>query len=178
MRSRRHAADLRLRFRQAFEAVLNAAASQFGELLGSWEVDPVQDLRALTAWIAENPAVFKISRRVKLTNPLIDVDEIRRKMRLMQGTKWEDTVTAPRGEALDTESEAFRDHVEPIETGEAVIILKARTGPGLGPRIYKSIEHRENAQIRNYRDLDDGVELVLEQTRIFSDRRGDVVHDA
>ena len=166
-----------LRFRHAFEAVLNAAARQFGQILGSWEVDPVQDLRALTAWIAENPDVFKVARTVKLTNPLIDVDDVRRKMRLMRGNTWTDTVNAPRGEVLDTVSKAFQEHVEPIETGDAVVVLNARTGPGLGPRIYRSIAHRENAQIRNYRDLGDGVELVLEQTRVFSERRGDVVHD-
>ncbi len=47
---------------------------------------------ALADWITEHPEVIRIERIVKLTNPLKDVDDARRKMRALGGDTYRDVV--------------------------------------------------------------------------------------
>jgi len=163
-------------FRQAFEATLNAAVIRLGLMPTGWEVDPVMSVGALADWLAEHEEVFKIVRRVKLTNPSKEVDEVRRKLLRLGGSVWNDSITAPRNEVLETDNEEFRNHVKDIETGDSVVELRARAGQGEAR--FKSIDHREFTTVASYgQNLDIGMDRVLSVLVDFSEARGDVEHD-
>ncbi len=175
-----HATTARIRstfFRQAFAAVLNHAVASLRMLPVDWEVDPVMSTTALADWITEHPEVIRIERIVKLTNPLKDVDDARRKMRALGGDTYRDVVSAGRSERLDVDNDTFRAHVAPIETGDAVVEIVARMGEA-GTQRFRSETHRERTVIPPYaQDLQTGIERVLGVLAEFSDQRGDVVHD-
>jgi len=175
-----HATTTRIKstfFRQAFGAVLNHAVAALGMLPVDWEVDAVMSITDLADWISEHPEVIRIDRVVKLTNPLKDVDEARRKMRALGGESYRDVITAGRGERLDVDNETFRDHIAPIENGDAVVEVLARIGDA-GTQRFRSTTHRERTTIPAYgQDLQAGIERVLGVLAEFSDQRGDVVHD-
>lgn len=174
-----HVTTARIRallFRQAFEAVLNAAVAQVPLIPSRWEVDPVMSLSDLTQWLDEHPEVVVVKRIVKLTNPLQDVDEARRKMRALRGTIYRDLIQAPRDGALETHTEEFRQHVSGIETGDMLVELEARV-PG-GRNIYKSEAHRQRTTIADYgSNLEQGMASVLAVLADFSNQKGDVVHE-
>lgn len=174
-----HATTGRIRatfFRQAFEAVLNAAVAQAQLIPSRWEVDPVMSLSEMTEWLDEHPEVVVVRRVVKLTNPLQDVDEARRKMRALRGTIYRDLIQAPRDGVLETHNDVFKQHVSGIETGDVLVELEARV-PG-GRNTYKSEAHRERTTVRDYgANLQDGMANVLAVLVDFSEQKGDVVHE-
>lgn len=82
-------------FRQALAATLNRAVKDLGLLPSEWEVDPVLSTGTVEDWVERHGRITKFTRRTRLTNALRDVDEARRKMRMLAATKQEETFTAP-----------------------------------------------------------------------------------
>lgn len=162
-------------FRRAFEATLNNAVLALGLMPVNWEVDPVMSVGALSEWLEEHPEVIKVVRVVKLTNPLRDVDEARRKMRALAAGSYRDVLSAPRAGVLDVRNPTFDEHVEPIETGDATVEVESRVGTGTAR--FRSVTHRHRTNIPPYgQDLQAGIERVLGVLAEFSDQRGDVEH--
>lgn len=163
-------------FRDALAASLNRAVGQLGLLPSEWEVDSVLSVASVEEWLSSHPEIVQFSRRVKLTNALKDVDEARRKMRLLGAAQAEEIWKAPRGQTMRLDDNAeFDALIAPIETGDAEVVLVAKVGK-TRPR-FQSKDHSDRVWVPDFTgDLERGVELVLEALRQFSEQRGDVLH--
>jgi hypothetical protein len=163
-------------FRRALAATLNEAVAALRLLPSEWEVDPVSNVSTVVDWVDDHPDIVRFSRRIQLTNPLVDVDEARRRMRALGAREDEETYRAWRNETLTVDNDTFRELIADMETGDIEVILVARTGAS-GHTTYKSSGHVERTQVPNFgSDLPAGVEAVLDVLRAFSEQRGDVVH--
>ncbi len=175
-----HVVSQRIRsgvFRNALAATLNAAVGKLHLLPSEWEVDPVTATHTVFEWIDEHPEVTKFSRRIKLTNPLVDIDEARRKMRALGAVEDEETFKAGRGDSLQVNGNPeFATMLSDMETGDVEVVLVARSGKGGHVSFYSS-KHADRTSISEFgSDLERGIELVLDVLRDFSEQRGDVVH--
>lgn len=165
-------------FRKALAATLNHAVGVLGLLPSEWEVDPVLSTATVEEWVDEHAEITKMIRRIKLTNVLKDVDDARRKMRLLGANHTEETYTAPRAQALDLrDNDEFEDMIGGVETGDVELILFARAGRK-SKAVFKSSDYTDRTTVAEWGgDLERAIELVLDALRDFSDRKGDVILD-
>ncbi|MCE9621006.1 MAG: hypothetical protein K8R99_01530 [Actinomycetia bacterium] len=175
-----HATTARIKsrvFRQAFAATLNHAVGELGLLPSEWEVDPVMSLATVEDWLGQNKQVVSFKRVIRLTNPLSDVDEARRKMRRLNGRVEERVMRGTVKEPLQLHNNpAFAEEIGPVATGDMEIELRAKSGGT--SQWFKSEDHTDHTSIPEYgHNLDQGVALVLDALVRFSDRRGDVSHE-
>lgn len=165
-------------FRGALAATLNAAVGKLQLLPSEWEVDPVTGTRTVLEWIVEHPEVTRFGRRIKLTNPLVDVDEARRKMRALGAAEDEEIFKAGRGKSLRVmDNTVFEEMLAEMESGDIEVFLMSRSGNKGGIASFNSAKHTDRTSISDFgADLEHGIELVLDVLREFSEQRGDVVH--
>lgn len=163
-------------FRRAFQKTLNAALEALGLLPTEWEVDQVADLENLETWLELHQDVARLTRIVRLTNPTMDVDEARRKMRQLGARKTEEVYVPPRGQRLRLEdSNLFSSIVDGVMEGDVELRLESRI-PG-GRVRFNSGDYPARTFIADFGSNHEyGIELVLNVLRDFSEKRGDVLH--
>ncbi|MFD4932364.1 hypothetical protein ACFWMS_26440 [Peribacillus butanolivorans] len=148
-------------FSDGFSAVLNEAVKRLDLWPTDWEFDLVVSRTKVRSWIADNPNVVRMVRRLQHSNPGRDLDSDRRYMRSLGATSMEETYKAAKNERLDTASQAFEEKLIGLETGDASINLWAQPEDGGQKVLFKSDTKSDSASVDEFgANLTNGMELV------------------
>jgi hypothetical protein len=160
-------------FSLSFAEVLNVAVRELDLWPTDWEVDLVTSVSAIRAWIDHHPRVFKLRRKVKMTNPGLSLDEERARMRQLGAFSKVETISAGRNKTLNvTDNETFDEAIEGVERGDVEIQLRARGGSPDTEDRFSSTENPDETLVDAFgSDLVRGRELALTALKTYSDMR-------
>jgi hypothetical protein len=155
-------------FANGFQAVLNEAVRALELWPTDWEVDLLTSKTTVRAWVNVHPQVFRFVRRIRFSNPGLNLDGDRQQMRQLRADLKEERFRAPRGGTLRIEdNEVFEEMIEGIETGDVWIDLSARE-PGRIAKFVSSDQVDESTISDFTGDVQTGMELVLEAVKGYS----------
>ncbi|GLY97653.1 hypothetical protein Acsp02_49070 [Actinoplanes sp. NBRC 103695] len=158
-------------FRPAFGQALSVAAAERGLLASDWECDPVISQHAVEDWIERHRFVKFFRRTVRFSNPGRDLDEVRQKMRAMGARRATEEFAAYPSQSLDVTSEAFREKLDGVETGDTRVQMKAQEARGVVAK-FDSNTKSDETHIDDYgNDLERGMDLVLRALVVYADTR-------
>ncbi|MFF1392150.1 hypothetical protein [Rhodococcus erythropolis] len=148
-------------FQDGFTAVLNEAVKRLDLWPTDWEFDLVVSRTTVRSWIAENPNVVRMVRKLQRSNPGRDLDADRQHMRALGASSMEETYKAAKGEVLDTASADFERKLIGLETGDASLGLWAQPLDGKHEVSFRSDTKSDSSSIDEFgSNLTHGMELV------------------
>lgn len=149
------------RFRPALQRVLSAAAAEAKLLVADWECDPVLSRGAVRDWVSSHPRVKLAKRTISFSNPGLDLDDDRAKMRALGARRMTEEFAAYPSRELNVASSVFEPMFDGLETGDVRLQLESRVAGG-GTAKFDSDESADEASIEDYgTDLARGMDLVL-----------------
>jgi hypothetical protein len=159
------------RFRPAFARVLSAAAANAQLMAADWECDPVMSRRTVREWLANHPRVKSVKRTISFSNPGLDLDDDREKMRALRARRMTEEFAAYPTRDLNVESSVFEPMLNGLETGDVRLQMEARVAGGVTAK-FDSEESADHSYIDDYgTDLQRGMELVLRSLVDYAETR-------
>jgi hypothetical protein len=149
-----------------FRRVLNHAVAEAGLVPAEWEVDLVASRESIDRWLRLHPAVHRLKRTIKFSNPGRDLDDDRQEMRALNARRKTEELKAANRGVLNIESEVFKRKLEGTETGDLELYLEARGAPGTGDAVFRSVDSPDQRAVDSFgRDLVRGIGTVLDALR-------------
>jgi hypothetical protein len=159
--------------REGLEEVLKNAVNELGDVPGEWEVDLVTSRTQITEWLERHPRVFNLKRTIRIPNPGKDLSEEIAAMKAMAARNKMETYSAPYGDWLDTNSEAFQEKLDGTELGNVDMVMKARVAGG-GEATFQSKNQVDHVDVVDTgTNFEAAVEVVLAALHDYLGRKAD-----
>lgn len=155
-------------FASGLEQALNHAVNAAGLIPTEWEVDLVTSRTEIDQWLNAHPLVHFLRRTIKMPNPGRVIDDDRAEMQALAARRKTEEFRAGRNDALNIESEEFRQKLDGTETGDLALHMVAHEPTGGGQSTFNSQNAADEKLIDEFGlDLMLGMDLVLEALRLY-----------